>query len=156
MFGSGRADRIAYFPETGGELWQGGFPARGNLGREGVSLLILCAKELQPDTVAEAREHFGCDVALAPLNDVESGPTSAEIALATAAAREAVRHIRRGGRVLSSCAMGRNRSSLCTAIILMMLTKMSGDDAVRAIRACRAETLTNRGFVGFLRRVHVR
>ena len=58
---------------------------------------------------------------------------------------------RRGKRIVIYCRMGRSRSCMVAALVLTIVRKMSGKQAVRYMRARRAGACTrNKHFVGFL------
>jgi protein-tyrosine phosphatase len=57
--------------------------------------------------------------------------------------------IRSGHRVLSHCGMGFNRSALVAGLILLRLG-VSGEEAVRRLRACRPGALFNEVFATHL------
>jgi protein-tyrosine phosphatase len=142
MFGSGLASPIAP------GLYQGGYPRYlSRLPSEGIDLLVLCASELQPTA-----DHFPSDLEIvyAPMDDVDSGPTDEEKELALDAADQVVNALASGQTVLVTCAMGRNRSGLVTALALMDRHNISGREAVGHVRARRPNALTNTGFVKWL------
>jgi protein-tyrosine phosphatase len=142
MFGSGLASPIAP------NLYQGGFPRYlSRLPSEGIDLLVLCARELQPSTDALPSD---LEVVYAPMDDVDSGPTDEEKELALDAADQVVSALSAGQTVLVSCALGRNRSGLVTALALMEHFDISGREAVGHVRARRPNALTNTGFVKWL------
>lgn len=58
--------------------------------------------------------------------------------------------IRDGGCVLTMCNAGRNRSGLLSALIVMELTDMSGEEAVEHVQIHRPRALANPVFVEFL------
>ncbi|MEX2246201.1 MAG: hypothetical protein WEC75_05895 [Dehalococcoidia bacterium] len=58
--------------------------------------------------------------------------------------------IEAGGVVVSMCQMGRNRSGLLSALIVMRCEGMSGAEAVRFVRERCPEALGNDAFVAFL------
>lgn len=109
----------------------------------GIDVLVLCAQELQD------RRYFpGLRVVRAPLDDSAVRAISeGEWRVARAAAREVALRIAAGQTVLVTCAMGRNRSGLVSALALRHLTGCSGARAARIVRALRPHALTNTSFV---------
>ena len=69
------------------------------------------------------------------------------------AAEIVARRVRSGERVLVTCAMGRNRSGLVSALALHFLTGISGAEAARLVKARRHNALTNRYFMAALFKV---
>lgn len=65
-------------------------------------------------------------------------------------AEKAVEHIAAGGRVLTMCQMGRNRSALVNAMIVRRLVGCSGRDAVDLLRRARPRALANDNFAQYL------
>jgi hypothetical protein len=132
------------------KLWQGEFPHSdewGRLSTKGFGAVVLCAQELQP------RDEFdffpGVELILAPMDDAVL--TDEEVAAATFAARRALAYLHRGQRVLVTCAAGRNRSGLVSALVLMMRRGMTGEEAVRRVQSRRKDALTNPSFAAYLR-----
>lgn len=136
-------------------LWQGGFPVEPRrVGESGFKLIVLTARELQPESSDEAAATFpGVEVVLAPMDDEDSGPTDEEARLAARAATRVAEALRQGYSVLVTCNQGRNRSGLVTALALVMRHGIDGGRAASIVRARRAGALTNAGFSAFLERV---
>lgn len=86
-------------------------------------VIVLAAEEYQPDLP-------GYIVIHAPLDDAM--PSELEQARIRSAAREVVRHVRAGRRVLVTCFMGRNRSGVISGLALVELG-VHPDRAVRRI-----------------------
>jgi protein-tyrosine phosphatase len=118
-------------------LWQGDAPPPGaNYGD--FDLVVLTAHEYQP----KAGE-MNIDVFHAPLDDDPWRPPSArEQAIAYGAAREVARRLRKGQRVLVTCAMGLNRSGLVSALALRM-QGAPGERAIAAVRKARGPDALN-------------
>lgn len=127
-------------------LWQGSAPPLGSAVKiSGFDMLILCAEEYQP----RARE-FGFRsgrVLHAPLDDHTRPLEAGEWETILTAAEAATVCLRRGGRVLVTCAAGRNRSGIVTALTIILLTRCSPKKAVRLVRSRRDLALTNDSFV---------
>ena len=129
-----------------GSLWQGG--ADDVTGNAGYGLIILCAEEFQPAANLIAKP--GTQVFYAPNDDGEKPFTRAQLTIASAASRAAVKGYREGRKVLVSCMQGRNRSGLVTALTLHRLYGMSGERCRGYIRARVPNALTNPDFNRFL------
>lgn len=128
-------------------LFIGARPLPGR--HDGVDTIVLAAMEYQPP----AHLFPGTEVIHAPLDDAPNRPMHAdEIVRATQAADRVARRLRAGRRVLSSCAMGLNRSSLVAAIAMHAVYGMSADEIVARIRRARgAWALSNPNFEKLLR-----
>lgn len=125
-------------------LWQGSVPPQGDaLRRAGFHVLILCAMEHQPP----ADRFPGVAVIHAPNDDADRPPTTKELCQAISAAIQVAGALDLGLRVLVTCAAGRNRSGLVTAISLCLTTGCAGPQAVRFVQTKRAGALTNGHFV---------
>ena len=125
-------------------LYQGAFPAPGHAVRDArFDVLVLCASEVQ----LSADRYPGVAVVHCPLWDGELKP--AEWELAKRAANAVARAMLQQKRVLVTCAAGRNRSGLVTALALHLITGKSGAECVRHVVRCRtnAPALTNFSFV---------
>ena len=128
------------------QLAQGSVPLDYDLhGR--FDAVVLCAREHQDVVVP------GVEVIHAPMDDAR--PSRAEIQIAWNAAKRVAKRVRRGQRVLVTCAMGWNRSGLVTGLTLIMLG-LSADAAVHVIRLARgSNALSNEYFVRVMRAVHM-
>jgi len=145
---------LIYKHPSGGELWQGGVHDVHELAARiapRITVVVLAAQE-KPLILPE---HF--EVIRAPLIDV-SDMSSEAIALtagiANMAATEVANHLRRGNHVLSSCAAGRNRSGLISALTLMKVADYQPNEAVAIVRRHRQHAdgpaLSNPVFVEIL------
>jgi hypothetical protein len=131
-------------------LYQGSAPPHGSAVREcGFTTLVLCAQEIQPGSV----DFPGVTVVHAPNSDDGTRITQAQWQTAIQAAEIVARRVRGGERVLVTCAAGRNRSGLVSALALHLLTGISGAEAARLVKAQRHNALTNRWFMSALFRV---
>ena len=112
-------------------------------------VVVFCAMELP---VPPAPPHRRVRVHGCPLDDAHL--TREEIARATETARHVARSVASGSDVLVTCAQGRNRSGLVTALALHALTGCGGAAAVRQVRERRLNALgpalTNVTFVHYL------
>lgn len=137
------------------KLWQGGFPQDPTqLTLFGFDAIVLCARELQP--AGTDVEDLFPDIALfcAPMDDdIDDGPTRAEISIALNARDFILRQLNQGKRVLTSCVAGRNRSGLVNALVLMSRHKINGKEAAKWVQDMRANALTNSSFETFLHRL---
>lgn len=97
------------------------------------SMIVLCAEELQPTL-----PRFTGTILRPAFRDTPN-PTAAEIRRARAAAQEVAAHVKRGGRVLVTCAAGLNRSGLVVGLALNRLTDWSPEKIVRQIRRARGD-----------------
>ncbi len=139
-----RVDRNA--SEAIPRLWQGALVPPGRI--SGVDVLVLCAMEHQPHSAQLPGVRVM--VVHAPLDDAK--PTLEEIITARQAAVHVARELRRGRRVLVTCAQGRNRSGLVTALALRYLG-VTADEAIRLIRRARgANALSNPHFVDVIKK----
>jgi hypothetical protein len=138
-------------------LWMGSAPPRGHsLLRAGFHVLTLCAIEHQPST-----EHFpGVLVARAALIDDGTPVTSSQWEQALGLSGHLARAVASGKCVLVTCAQGRNRSGLITALVLARVTGCDGRAATRAVQERRISpfgpALTNTEYCRALARVPAR
>lgn len=117
-------------------LWQGSLPSAGTgVGGRGFTVLVLCARELQPP----AELYPGVEVIHAPNDDhPDYGPLDREkLRTAIQAARRVTEAIKGGGKALVTCAAGMNRSGLVSGITLHLLYGWSGRKAINQIRRKR-------------------
>lgn len=114
-------------------------------------VIVLAAKEYQPP------DHWfpGVEVIHAPFDDNPLRHMHRdEIETATKAAGRVARRLYAGKRVLVSCAMGLNRSSLIAAIAMHAVYGMSADEIIKRIRHVRGMwALSNPNFVKLLHAV---
>ena len=135
-------------------LWQGALPPEGpEVKGRGFSVLVLCARELQPP----AERYPGVKVIHAPNDDhPDYGSLDREkLRVAIRAAKKAVEALKDGERVLVTCAAGANRSGLVSGLMLHFLYGWSGRKAVDMIRRKRKvkggyQPLSNEEFVSAL------
>jgi protein-tyrosine phosphatase len=113
-------------------------------------MIILCAKEHQPPV-----ERFpGTKIVHAPNDDDFTRlPTREELLIAIQAARLAVPVLENGGKVLSTCWMGWNRSGLVSAITLHLWLGVDGRKAIQMVREGRRKALKNPGFLSVLEKL---
>jgi len=135
------------------DLWQGSAPPTGTHVKDaGFTALVLCADGYQPP----ASEFPGVQVIHAPnTDDPTVPPRRADLNRALQAAGQAAEILEQGGKVLVTCRMGINRSSLVTALTLHKLTGMSGLEACERIMSKRL-ALTNPQFLKCLSRIPAR
>jgi hypothetical protein len=107
-------------------------------------ILVLCAREIQPERVG-----FQGKVIRVPLPDAILNDT--EVRAALVGARSVARELAAGKRVLVTCQAGLNRSAFVAALALGMVSKMPAIDRVDLIRQRRAPgALHNSHFVELL------
>jgi len=101
--------------------------------------VVLCAYELEEmfSLMMEGKPKAIRDRILFAPNDDGATMTRRQIRTAANAAKECVRHYRKGERVLVTCAAGRNRSGLVTAMALHFISGCGGKSAVEIVRARR-------------------
>jgi protein-tyrosine phosphatase len=83
-------------------------------------------------------------------------PSDEDLMTAWTAAEAVARDLRRGRRVLVTCAMGRNRSAFVAALALHLVTGEPGADMLALVRARRVDrtgvsALSNSAFRAYLR-----
>jgi protein-tyrosine phosphatase len=112
-----------------------------------VDMLVLCAAELQPESIA-----FHGTIARCPIPDGALDATQARLVMQTAVV--VAQAIVAGKRVLVTCHMGLNRSALVIALALHQLTTMNHEQIVEHIRRQRSlSALGNKHFVAIIERV---
>jgi protein-tyrosine phosphatase len=118
-------------------------------GKHKVDAIVLAAMEYQPP----AHLFPGVEVIHAPLDDAPGRRMREdEIVTATNAAKRVAKLLRQGRRVLSSCQMGLNRSSLVAALAMQEVYGMSADEIVAQLRRARGPwALSNPNFEKLLR-----
>jgi hypothetical protein len=131
-------------------LWQGSCPPTvASLERMGGSMLVLCAREVQP-----ASEIFppSITVVRCPLDDDESIRLSDhDVWKIRHAAKAVCSHLRRGGIAAVTCFAGLNRSGVVSALSLHYCYGLDYVDAVYAVRKARGpHAISNRRFQEFL------
>jgi len=133
-------------------IYQGPCPQSAEqVRRSRFHLLTFCAREIQP----QIHDPHGLHILYAPLNDNPDAPmTDAEWALAERAGRQVAQLTSVGGRALTTCAMGLNRSGVVNALALHYRFGVSGSEAIDQIRRTRgANALGNPSFVARLGRL---
>ncbi len=132
------------------ELYQGPAPPPGNaVAAWGFDVLVLAAKEFQPP----AAMYPGIHVIRARLDDSGMPMMQEEWQQAVRAGQKVADVVRRGGRVLVTCAMGRNRSGLVSGLAIHMLTGLPGAHVLAEIQRLRPGALTNQWFARALERL---
>ena len=130
-------------------LYVGSKPRPGK--HDGIDVIVLAAMEYQPP----AHLFPGTEVIHAPLDDAPGRRMREdEIAIATKVADRVARLLRTDRRVLVSCLMGLNRSSLIAALAMHDVYGMSADEIVSRLRRARGRwALSNPNFEKLLRAV---
>lgn len=132
-------------------LAQGAYPRPPLSAYEhGFDVVVFSAMELQP----KLRPPKGKTVFLVPMDDTEYRPITHEDAKKLLdIARKLARHVRGGRKVLTTCAQGRNRSGLLSALTLVKLGHRP-DRAIQMVKSKRrapsGEALTNIMFERFI------
>lgn len=130
-------------------LYQGSKPPFGRgLQRAGFDVVVLCAVEHQP----RARAFPGVHVVHCPLDDADHLPSDYEWSLAQQAGKFVAECVKLGGRALTTCMQGRNRSGLVSALALHTLTGQPGLVCAKYVQDGRtaAPALTNEYFIAAL------
>ncbi len=117
----------------------------------GFDVVVFAAEELQPKRFRPPR---GKTVILVPMDDTEYSPiTYDDDRKLREISRGLARHIRAGRKVLTTCAQGRNRSGLLSALTMVRL----GHDPKKAIQTVKrkrnapsGEALTNMMFERYI------
>lgn len=143
---------------VGKKLWVGSCPilwgVEGSpaevVKKNGFSLVVLCAEELQEVPLGDVA------VMKVPLDDHEI--TRGEYRLALRAASLISKKREQGQRVLVTCQMGVNRSSLVAAMSLMLRDQLPAQVAISQIQERRKpaigmKPLSNKSFVGALHKL---
>jgi protein-tyrosine phosphatase len=133
--------------EVAPNLFVGRRPVPGS--RTDVDTIVLTAMEYQ----LPASSFPGVEVLHVPLDDDPRRPMRAEeIEGAIVTGQRVARRLRMGKRVLSTCAMGLNRSALVAGLAMSAAYGMGADEIVERIRRARgAWALSNPHFVQLLR-----
>lgn len=138
---------IIYTHPSGGKLHQAGMieiPAI--LAKHPIKLLILTAQEFQPRNLFTS-----VDKILLPLNDSQQlsmGEIINTLKLVTSTSKTAADYLKNGKDVLSTCAMGLNRSGITSAYILRETTQLPCNEIISLIRKNRhPAALSNQLFV---------
>lgn len=127
-------------------LWVGGRPPFDH-DLPDFDVLVLCAQELQPATVA-----FHGRVLRCPIPD--SSLDRQELAMAVLTAKDVGDALLTGQRALVTCAMGLNRSALVASLALARATRMTANEIISRIRQRRnASALHNPHFQEIIRRL---
>jgi len=133
-------------------IYQGPCPRSAEqVRRHGFHVLTFCAREIQP----AIHDSHGLRLLYAPLNDNPDMPmTEDEWIAAQHAGREIASVTSVGGRALTTCAIGLNRSGIVNALALHYRFGVSGAQAIDQIRRTRGQNaLGNPSFVDRLRRL---
>jgi len=136
-------------------LFQGSRPLPGSEVHDmGMQVLVMCIDDWQID----ASNFPGLvDVIYCPLTDAPNeGIKDGDVERAWEAARKIAVHVQAGRNVFVQCHSGQNRSGFVNGIAITLLSGMSGEDAVRLIQSCRANSLWNKHFVDELRTIQAK
>ncbi len=120
-------------------LWVGGKPPFDR-DLPDFDMLVLCAAELQPDSVAFHGRAVRC-----PIPDGRLEPR--QIAGVLMTSRSVAEALTSGHRVLVTCSAGVNRAALVASLALARVTRMSADELVVLLRRTRSpQALHNQHF----------
>lgn len=126
-------------------LWVGAAPPTAS-DIPNVQVLVLCAQEIQPATLA-----FRGTVLRAPM--IDGAISRHELNTALGVSSMVAKALVNKQRCLVTCAMGRNRSAFVAALALARITRLSADDLVKLMRTRRDNRcLSNEHFVGYLQK----
>jgi hypothetical protein len=128
-------------------LWIGEEPPPGATIGTHFDVLVLAAIEIQ-----DATKYPGIGkIMKVPLDDNGTPPTASEIYRATFAGFDVAKHLRNRRMVLSTCHLGKNRSSLVAGLALRNLG-WSSTRVIESIRRARgSEALGNQWFEEIIR-----
>ncbi len=125
-------------------LWVGSKP-KPEADLPKVDVLVLCAREIQPEMA-----NFHGRVLRCPLND--AALSDGELRLTLHTATSVANALVTKQRVLVTCAMGLNRSALVAALALGRVSRLSADQIIALMRKRRSGSLFNQHFVAILQR----
>ncbi len=126
------------------DLWVGGRPPFDR-DLPKFDVLVLCARELQPASLAFHGHVIRCPIP----DDVLS---SAEVRVVMGTARLVADSLIARRRILVTCSAGMNRSVLVASLALARITRLTADELIRIMRARRhPSALYNPHFQGLLR-----
>lgn len=126
------------------DLWMGPAPSPEHALVKRYDVVALAAKEYQPE-----QTRFRAKLLRARLDDTLQ-PTTEELMWAFMTGRKVAGAVADGKRTLVSCAMGKNRSGLVTALAARELLGITGAQSVNLVRNRRPIALANPAFVRFL------
>lgn len=136
-------------------LWVGSYPRPQRI--LPFTMWVQCAAEFgrpDPSDYGSSLAGDGLRIVWCPLHDDGRKFEGRHFNRAIKAMHQVVAHHRQGGRVLVTCAQGRNRSAFVAALALTQLAPMTADQAiahVRAHRPHRGGVLVNEQFNAALR-----
>jgi len=143
---------LVFRHKSGGELWQGDIHDVHSLAinhGNKIRTIALFAIEFQPDIRSshyEVLKHGFQDSDT--MNDAEAQQT---MRIADLASDKLASRVRSGRGVLSTCAVGLNRSGLCSALTVMKLSDHGPLSAIALVRAARGhQALSNPLFVDMI------
>lgn len=126
-------------------LYQGSYPKDSHAPyREGFDVVVLAAKELQRPSFLGVRTIY------CPLDDAGNPMTTQEWQMAQSCAIEVAKLHKVGAKILVTCAQGKNRSGLITALALHLISGLSPIVCAGHIQGLRADALNNEFFLSAL------
>lgn len=126
------------------DLWMGPAPTPEHALVGKYDVVALAAKEYQPD-----QTRFRAKLLRARLDDTLE-PSTEELMWAFLTGKRVADAVANGKRTLVSCAMGKNRSGLVTALAARELLGLTGAEAAYLVQRRRPIALSNPVFVRFL------
>jgi protein-tyrosine phosphatase len=132
------------------DLAMGGALLDSSAAFEEFDILVLCAGEWQPHVVLPDEDKTK-RVVRVPYDDSDTALIPSVLKLLQKTAKELAEEHKNGKRILVTCMMGRNRSGLLTALVLMTRFGMPAAEAIALIKECRGDfALTNETFTSYL------
>lgn len=133
-------------------LAQGNFPGDVKTAFRDFDVILLCAEEHQPRWSAPS----GKFIFKLPLDDDPYQPVPMDVGrVVVQTAKAAGTYHAAGHPLITTCHQGRNRSGICTAIILMHFYKMGPQEAIDLVRRKRNDDcIGNPMFEQFLHNYH--
>lgn len=132
-------------------LWQGSYPYSMDAVKENFDVLVLCADELQMtynDILLD--EHYPSITIIRCGLDDSIPVRAGDFKKANNASKKIAIEYNLGKQILITCAAGLNRSGLITALVLRLISDMSGSDASKLIKNARHGALYNTAFDAYI------
>ena len=128
-------------------LAQGSYPEPPESAFETFDVVVFAAEELQPNIQAPA----GCFIFKLPMDDDIYRPVPPEVGdVLHQTAYALASYLAAGNKVLTTCAQGRNRSGILSALTMMYCYRMPANDAIKIIQRKRKWALVNTMFTQWL------
>ena len=128
-------------------LAQGSYPEPPESAFEHFDVVVFAAEELQPNIQAPP----GCYLFKLPMDDDIYRPVPPEVGqVLHQTAHALASYLAAGNKVLTTCAQGRNRSGILTALTMMYAFDMPAKDVISIIQRKRSYALSNTMFTQWL------